>query len=443
MPLTLDILEIGARGDGIAEQDGERYFVPFTLPGEMVEAEPRDKRGEGIAADLVEVLAPSRHRETPPCAHFTVCGGCALQHWRRDAYTALEGRPDRARAEAARRRRAALRAAAASARRASGGVPTSCCAARAGACWPASTSGRARGSSMSAPASSPGRPSTRLLEPLRATPRSILPDGAAADADRERDRQRRRPAAPAAQAARPVARTARGAGGAGRARRPGAAELGRSRIRRAVVVRRAPLLLFGEARVEPPPGAFLQATKRAEQAMRAAVRNGSAMRRGLPICSPAWARCRSAGRAGSRCSRATSRRLRRSKRRRAGSAATGDGRAARSLPQSADGDGARRASMPSLLDPPRAGAAAQVGRTGALEGAARGLRLVRSRQLRARRAHPAGRRIPAGETAADRPVPVVAACRADCAVRPRAAKVEQDLKARRRRDDVRSSSAVC
>ena len=71
MPLTLDILEIGARGDGVAEQDGERYFVPFTLPGEVVEAEPIDKRGEGIAAELVEVLAPSRHRETPPCAHFT------------------------------------------------------------------------------------------------------------------------------------------------------------------------------------------------------------------------------------------------------------------------------------------------------------------------------------------------------------------------------------
>src|SRR4029453_15304590 len=38
-----------------------------------------------------------------------------------------------------------------------------------------------------------------------------------------------------------------------------------------VVVRRLPLLLFGEAGVEPPPGAFLQATRRAEQAMRAAV----------------------------------------------------------------------------------------------------------------------------------------------------------------------------
>ena len=40
MSIRLDIREIGGRGDGIAELDGRRYFVPFTLPGETVEAEP-------------------------------------------------------------------------------------------------------------------------------------------------------------------------------------------------------------------------------------------------------------------------------------------------------------------------------------------------------------------------------------------------------------------
>mgnify|MGYP006171741335 CR=1 FL=1 len=86
MTVTLNILEIGARGDGVALEEGHRYFVPFTLPGEIVEAEPRDKRGEGIVADLKEILAPSRHREPAPCKHFGTCGGCALQHWRRDIY---------------------------------------------------------------------------------------------------------------------------------------------------------------------------------------------------------------------------------------------------------------------------------------------------------------------------------------------------------------------
>jgi 23S rRNA (uracil1939-C5)-methyltransferase len=71
--VRLDILEIGARGDGIAEDEGRRYFVAFTLPGETVEATPRDKRGGGIAADLVEVLAPSRHREPAPCVADAPC----------------------------------------------------------------------------------------------------------------------------------------------------------------------------------------------------------------------------------------------------------------------------------------------------------------------------------------------------------------------------------
>lgn len=88
MSVTLNILEVGARGDGIAQEEGQRFFVPFTLPGEIVEAEPREKRGEGVAADLVEVLAPSRHRVPAPCKHFGICGGCALQHWRLDAYGA-------------------------------------------------------------------------------------------------------------------------------------------------------------------------------------------------------------------------------------------------------------------------------------------------------------------------------------------------------------------
>ena len=88
MSVTLDIVEIGARGDGVAELDGRRYFVPYTLPGETVEAEPGEARGEGVAATLVEVLSPSRHREPPSCSHFGTCGGCVLQHWRPDAYTA-------------------------------------------------------------------------------------------------------------------------------------------------------------------------------------------------------------------------------------------------------------------------------------------------------------------------------------------------------------------
>jgi 23S rRNA (uracil1939-C5)-methyltransferase len=78
---TLRITGLGAGGDGIAE-DGT--FVPFALPGEVVEAEPS---GKGRARPL-RWLAESADRATPPCPRFGPCGGCTLQHLADPAYRA-------------------------------------------------------------------------------------------------------------------------------------------------------------------------------------------------------------------------------------------------------------------------------------------------------------------------------------------------------------------
>jgi tRNA/tmRNA/rRNA uracil-C5-methylase (TrmA/RlmC/RlmD family) len=138
--VTLDIPSV-TRGDGIAELDGQRYFVPFTLPGETVEAEPRDRaRGSPRICWTCGTVAPC---VVPPCAHFKVCGGCALQHWRRDAYTAWKVELIVTRWPNAASTRAALRG-----RRRRAGRTAACrlcCAGRARACWRASTSGPARG----------------------------------------------------------------------------------------------------------------------------------------------------------------------------------------------------------------------------------------------------------------------------------------------------------
>lgn len=71
---------VGGEGDGVA--DGP-VFVPFTLPGERVRAQ-----GSGERRELVEVLEASAERVAPPCPHFGVCGGCALQHWAHEPYLA-------------------------------------------------------------------------------------------------------------------------------------------------------------------------------------------------------------------------------------------------------------------------------------------------------------------------------------------------------------------
>jgi 23S rRNA (uracil1939-C5)-methyltransferase len=252
--VRLEIHEIGARGDGIAERDGRRYFVPFTLPGETVEAEPRDKRGEGIATDLVEVLAPSRHREAPPCAHFKVCGGCALQHWRRDAYTTwkveLIVRALAQRGVDAPRFEPPLVGAPGERRRADFVLR------RQGRRVVAGFHERASPEIVDVGTCVVVRPALNaLLEPLRASLAFVLPDGGAADAM--------------------VNETATGLDLLIRPHRRLDLSIERREalvaLAEPVVVRRAPLLVFGDASIEPPPGAFLQATQRAEQAMRAMV----------------------------------------------------------------------------------------------------------------------------------------------------------------------------
>ena len=95
--IDVEIGTLGAQGDGIAETPGGPFFVPYVLPGERVQIRPE---GEGRAA-LVAVLEPSLDRAKPPCRHFTVCGGCALQHMAPPAYAAWK----RAQVEAALRPR--------------------------------------------------------------------------------------------------------------------------------------------------------------------------------------------------------------------------------------------------------------------------------------------------------------------------------------------------
>lgn len=69
------ITSLGRRGEGIAELDGRRVHVPFTLPGEEVEVAVEGDRGTALS-----VLVPSPDRTDPVCRYFGACGGCALQH---------------------------------------------------------------------------------------------------------------------------------------------------------------------------------------------------------------------------------------------------------------------------------------------------------------------------------------------------------------------------
>ncbi|AZO33663.1 class I SAM-dependent RNA methyltransferase [Mesorhizobium sp. M2A.F.Ca.ET.037.01.1.1] len=81
MSTRFTIARLGSQGDGIANAEGGEVFVPFTLPGETVTAARQKDR-----ATLMSVLEASALRTDPACRHFTECGGCALQHYEAAAY---------------------------------------------------------------------------------------------------------------------------------------------------------------------------------------------------------------------------------------------------------------------------------------------------------------------------------------------------------------------
>ncbi|MEP4196302.1 MAG: methyltransferase [Aliishimia sp.] len=66
------ITHLGRHGDGVA--DGPTY-VPRALPGEIV----KGLRKDDVLGDI-RIVEPSQDRVSPPCRHFKACGGCNMQH---------------------------------------------------------------------------------------------------------------------------------------------------------------------------------------------------------------------------------------------------------------------------------------------------------------------------------------------------------------------------
>ena len=85
MKLTIEKVIYGGQGlarmpADDAARGGLSVFVPFTLPGEIVEAEiTQEHRGYSVA-DARQIVEASEFRVTPSCPWFATCGGCQLQH---------------------------------------------------------------------------------------------------------------------------------------------------------------------------------------------------------------------------------------------------------------------------------------------------------------------------------------------------------------------------
>jgi 23S rRNA (uracil1939-C5)-methyltransferase len=77
------VADLTHEGEGVVRStsiDGKTVFIAGALPGERVTFRRRGFHKSHDEAELVEVLEASPQRVVPRCAHFGVCGGCALQH---------------------------------------------------------------------------------------------------------------------------------------------------------------------------------------------------------------------------------------------------------------------------------------------------------------------------------------------------------------------------
>ncbi len=82
MSITLEITGLAYGGSGIGRDSGKVVFVPFTAPGDLVEAEIVKEKKRFCEGRLEKILEPSPLRDEPLCPLFGACGGCDLQHIR-------------------------------------------------------------------------------------------------------------------------------------------------------------------------------------------------------------------------------------------------------------------------------------------------------------------------------------------------------------------------
>ncbi|AWN74399.1 23S rRNA (uracil(1939)-C(5))-methyltransferase RlmD [Legionella anisa] len=77
---TAQIDNLSHDGKGIARIQGKATFIQGALPGEIVEFQYIRVKKDFDEGLLLNVLEPSSLRVEPKCPHYSMCGGCSLQH---------------------------------------------------------------------------------------------------------------------------------------------------------------------------------------------------------------------------------------------------------------------------------------------------------------------------------------------------------------------------
>ena len=78
--MKVEIAKIISNGCGIGWADGKTFFVPFSLPDEVVDIKEFKKEKSHFVATEFDIVKRSEFRREPFCKYYGKCGGCSLQH---------------------------------------------------------------------------------------------------------------------------------------------------------------------------------------------------------------------------------------------------------------------------------------------------------------------------------------------------------------------------
>ncbi len=80
--IEIELESMAHGGSALGRVDGQVVFVPYTIPGERVQARVVRQKGQALFAEGVTLLESSADRVFPRCPHFgpTKCGQCQWQH---------------------------------------------------------------------------------------------------------------------------------------------------------------------------------------------------------------------------------------------------------------------------------------------------------------------------------------------------------------------------
>ena len=76
---AVEITDVAAEGKALVRVDDLVIFVPFVIPGDVVDLQLTKKKHSYAEAEAVRIVQPSKDRLKPFCPHFGVCGGCKWQ----------------------------------------------------------------------------------------------------------------------------------------------------------------------------------------------------------------------------------------------------------------------------------------------------------------------------------------------------------------------------